>query len=91
MLKILIEKKLCQPLLVLCLLMLAAFRVPQDHITIYMIGDSTMAIKEKKAYPETGWGMPFAVFFNDNVTVDNTAKNGRSTKSFISEGLWITC
>jgi lysophospholipase L1-like esterase len=88
MLKILIEKKLCQPLLVLCLLMLAAFRVPQDHITIYMIGDSTMAIKEKKAYPETGWGMPFAVFFNDNVTVDNTAKNGRSTKSFISEGLW---
>ena len=66
----------------------AAFTLPQDHITIYMIGDSTMAIKEKKAYPETGWGMPFANFFDETVTVDNRAKNGRSTKTFITEGLW---
>jgi lysophospholipase L1-like esterase len=75
-------------MLVLCLLTLASFSVQQDHITVYMIGDSTMSVKEKKAYPETGWGMPFANFFDQTVTIDNRAKNGRSTKSFISEGLW---
>ena len=53
-----------------------------------MAGDSTMANKEVKAYPETGWGMPFAYFFDSTITVDNRAKNGRSTRTFISEGLW---
>jgi len=57
-------------------------------ITVWLIGDSTMANKEVKAFPETGWGMPFANFFDSTVTVDNRAKNGRSTKSFIAEGLW---
>jgi lysophospholipase L1-like esterase len=65
-----------------------AFTLPQQHITVYLIGDSTIAIKEKKAYPETGWGMPFANYFDTTVTVDNRAKNGRSTSTFITEGLW---
>jgi len=47
-----------------------------------------MSNKEVSAYPETGWGMPFAHFFDETVTVDNRAKNGRSTKTFLSEGLW---
>ena len=37
-----------------------------------------MSQKEIKAYPETGWGMPFSVFFNSTVTIDNRAKNGRA-------------
>ena len=53
-----------------------------------MAGDSTMAIKSTKNYPETGWGMPFVYMFDSTVKVDNRAKNGRSTKSFIAEGLW---
>lgn len=53
-----------------------------------MAGDSTMSIKNPKAYPETGWGEPFATFFDDNIEVVNLAKNGRSTKTFVSEGLW---
>ena len=56
--------------------------------TVYMAGDSTMAIKDVKDYPETGWGMPFQYFFSDSVTVDNRAKNGRSTRTFIEEGRW---
>jgi lysophospholipase L1-like esterase len=60
----------------------------QKNIKVYLIGDSTMSIKEVKAYPETGWGMPFAYFFDSTVSVDNRAKNGRSTKTFISEKLW---
>lgn len=61
---------------------------PPKKIKVWLIGDSTMSNKEVRYYPETGWGMPFAYFFDTSVTVDNRAKNGRSTKSFISEGLW---
>jgi lysophospholipase L1-like esterase len=60
----------------------------KKKIKIFIAGDSTAANKEVKAYPETGWGMPFAYFFDSSVTVDNRAKNGRSTRTFISEGLW---
>jgi lysophospholipase L1-like esterase len=56
--------------------------------TIYLIGDSTMSIKETKAYPETGWGMPFATFLDSSIVVENHAKNGRSTRTFISENRW---
>lgn len=68
--------------------MLMSFLLPAQHITVWLAGDSTMANKEVKAFPETGWGMPFYAFFDTSVTVKNIAKNGRSTKSFISEGLW---
>ncbi|KAA5542951.1 rhamnogalacturonan acetylesterase [Adhaeribacter rhizoryzae] len=71
------------------LLCLMAFAWPQQKkLKVYLIGDSTMAIKETKAYPETGWGMPFSYFFDNTAEVDNRAKNGRSTKTFIAEGLW---
>ena len=60
----------------------------KKKIKLWLIGDSTMSIKEKKAWPETGWGMPFANFWDSTVIVDNRAKNGRSTKSFMTEGLW---
>lgn len=47
-----------------------------------------MSLKEIKAYPETGWGMPFVYFWDSTVTVVNKAKNGRSTSSFRQERLW---
>ncbi len=67
---------------------LMSFINPASKITIWMIGDSTMAIKETKTYPETGWGMPFVYFFDSSVTIENRSKNGRSTRSFIEEKLW---
>ncbi|MCC3157490.1 rhamnogalacturonan acetylesterase [Hymenobacter sp. 15J16-1T3B] len=73
----------------LLLLLLAAFTAPAPtSIKVYLVGDSTMAQKEVKAYPETGWGTPFAVFFDETVAVDNRAQNGRSTKTFITENRW---
>jgi len=60
----------------------------QEKTKVYLVGDSTMADKEEKAYPETGWGMPFEHFFDETIVVDNRAKNGRSTGSFIAEGRW---
>ena len=68
--------------------LLSYILIPQEKIKIYLAGDSTMSDKEVKAYPETGWGMPFAAFFDSSAIVDNRAKNGRSTKSFIAEGRW---
>lgn len=66
-----------------------AFLMPQKKkIKIFIAGDSTASIKDVKAYPETGWGMPFVYFWDSTVTVVNKAKNGRSTSSFQTEGLW---
>ncbi len=57
--------------------------------TIHLMGDSTMADKDiSKGSSERGWGMVFENFVDDEVHVINYAKNGRSTKSFIDEGLW---
>lgn len=68
---------------------LMAFSLPvRRKITVYLIGDSTMSIKQVKTYPETGWGMPFVYFFDSTVTVDNRAQNGRSTRTFMAEGRW---
>ena len=62
--------------------------IEKKQIKVWLIGDSTMSIKETKAFPETGWGMPFSYFFDSTVIVENRAKNGRSSKSFRMEGLW---
>ncbi len=68
--------------------MLLAIAHPPQKITVYLAGDSTMSDKAKTAYPETGWGMPFAHFFDSGVKVDNRAMNGRSTRTFIEENRW---
>lgn len=70
------------------MLILMSFAIPAKKIKVYLIGDSTMSIKQISKYPETGWGMPFAHFFDETVTVDNRAQNGRSTRSFMTEGRW---
>ncbi len=56
--------------------------------TLYMIGDSTMATKEKLYLPERGWGQALTTYFTDELLIENHAKNGRSTRSFIYQGRW---
>jgi len=72
---------------VIILLMAFGFQ-EKKTITLWLCGDSTMSVKDKRAYPETGWGMPFVYFWDSTVIVENLAKNGRSTSSFRTEGLW---
>ncbi|MFM6948359.1 MAG: glycosyl hydrolase family 28 protein [Aquirufa sp.] len=62
--------------------------VEPEPIRVFLIGDSTMANKQPADYPETGWGIPFRLLFNEAVEVQNHAYNGRSTKSFRTEGRW---
>ena len=54
---------------------------PTRPVHLVLVGDST-------ATDELGWGTGFKQFVNERATVTNTAKNGRSSKSFIAEGHW---
>lgn len=75
-------------LLVLLSVMIMPGSNEQELIHVYTIGDSTMANKNTEVYPETGWGQVLPQFFDEQVKIHNHALNGRSSKSFISEGRW---
>jgi DNA sulfur modification protein DndE len=71
------------------LLVLTAFRPADEKLTVFLCGDSTLADKLPADKPETGWGMVLPTYLNTEVVqVQNHAVNGRSTKSFLTEGRW---
>jgi len=51
-----------------------------EKITIYLIGDSTVCTQPLSQAPVTGWGTPFAVFFDKAVKVENHAKGAEAPK-----------
>ena len=59
----------------------------QGPLRLVIIGDSTVC-----NYPtniaQRGWGQFIQGYFKDDVKVINLARSGRSTKTFIKEGLW---
>jgi len=56
---------------------------------VHLAGDSTMADKPTEPpNPEHGWGQLLPKFFKDPAMIVNHAANGRSTRSFITEGRW---
>ena len=65
-----------------------AFNSGEEKLRIFLVGDSTMANKLPFDAPETGWGMILPQYFSESVEVQNHAVNGRSTKSFRTEGRW---
>lgn len=73
---------------VACLPLLLAFCWPSRKVTVWMVGDSTMCQYSSSRFPLTGWGMPFARYFDSGVVVKNRARGGRSTRTFLAEGLW---
>ena len=80
------KKSISYLLVIVVVLMTTAAK---KTVTIFMIGDSTMANKSiDNDKQERGWGMALQGFFTENVRVDNHAVNGRSSKSFIDEGRW---
>lgn len=81
-----LNTQVCIALMLLSLLF--TITSSDKRITIFMIGDSTMANKDIKKGQERGWGMALQGFFTENVVVDNHALNGRSSRSFIIEGHW---
>lgn len=78
-------------LAVACAIMasIACISAGRRPVTLFMVGDSTMADKEElEASPERGWGQLFPTYLTGNIVVQNHARNGRSTKSFIDQGRW---
>lgn len=67
-----------------------AFLLPTKKTTVFLIGDSTCANKPLEDNPERGWGQLLPNYFTDEVSIQNHAVNGRSTKSFINEHRWDT-
>lgn len=79
--------------IVLCtFLFLSAFTTEKDRIiTIFMIGDSTMADRNTdNGNLERGWGQMLPRFLTEDIVLENHAACGRSTLSFINEGRWQT-
>jgi lysophospholipase L1-like esterase len=73
----------------LCCLLLMSFWLPAEKkIRVWLVGDSTMCTYEPERGPITGWGMPFAHFFDSTVVINNRARGGRSTRTFIEEKRW---
>ena len=55
--------------------------------TIFVAGDSTAARGAGEA--QQGWAVPFADYFDrTKVNVINRARGGRSSRTFVTEGLW---
>jgi rhamnogalacturonan acetylesterase len=54
--------------------------------TLFVVGDSTA---NNNANGGKGWGDPFAAFFDaSKLNVLNRARAGRSSRTFLTEGLW---
>jgi lysophospholipase L1-like esterase len=82
-------KTLRLTLTLLAVLLLAPAALGQETVTVFLAGDSTMAPKLETKRPETGWGERLQKHFDERrLRVDNHAMNGRSTRTFISEGRW---
>ena len=72
--------------------LIAVFALPagaQEEVRIAIIGDSTVC-----NYPTNqamrGWGQLLPERFSESVKFLNVARSGRSTKTFLAEGLWKT-
>jgi lysophospholipase L1-like esterase len=57
-------------------------------INLVIIGDSTVCEYPGTNLVQRGWGHFIQDYFDDGVKVINLARSGRSTKTFIKEGLW---
>lgn len=61
-------------------------RAPGTQPTMWVTGDSTVQTYTSDWVPQAGWGQMIGRFLADDVTVENKAIGGRSSKNFISQG-----
>jgi len=64
--------------------------LPQRKPVLYIIGDSTVKNGDGTGRNSlVGWGSVIAPYFDTtNISVRNHARGGRSSRTFITEGLW---
>jgi len=67
----------------------AGLREKDTKVTVYTIGDSTVKNGDGSgSNGQWGWGAFLADFLKDDVVVVNRALGGRSSRTYIEEGLW---
>lgn len=78
------------PLLVLVVFLGVSFQELQDKPVLYIIGDSTVQNGSGKGADSLwGWGSFMDLFLNtDKIEIQNHAKGGRSSRTFVTEGRW---
>lgn len=73
-------------ILVLLAFVFISFVADQYRPTVYLIGDSTVRNSNQEYW---GWGTLLPEFLDSNqVSVNNQAMAGRSTRTFVKEGRW---
>ena len=55
---------------------------------VIVAGDSTASSYPQTRAPQAGWGQVLDYYLRDDVILLNRAVSGRSTKSYLDEGLW---
>src|SRR6516164_2986704 len=72
--------------LMLCAAALSVAAQDAPKPTLYIIGDSTV---NNHTAVLLGWGDPIKSLFDlSKINVENKARGGRSSRTFITEGLW---
>ena len=56
------------------------------NVTVFVAGDSTVQTYVSSSIHQGGWGQFFDSYFATQVTVDNRAIGGRTSRRFIEEG-----
>lgn len=82
--------KFLLPAIALIVIIAASFQKIQDKPVLYIIGDSTVQNGSGKGADSLwGWGSFMNLYFNtDKIEIQNHAKGGRSSRTFITEGRW---
>ncbi|MCD0455906.1 rhamnogalacturonan acetylesterase [Chryseobacterium sp. LC2016-27] len=82
--------KIIVPLILLVVFVGVSFQKIQNKPVLYIIGDSTVQNGSGKGADSLwGWGSFMNLYFNTNkIEIQNHAKGGRSSRTFITEGRW---
>jgi len=82
--------KMMIPFVLLTVFLGVSFQKIQDKPVLYIIGDSTVQNGSGKGSDSLwGWGSFMNVFLNtDKIEIQNHAKGGRSSRTFLTEGRW---
>src|SRR6266480_778435 len=75
------------PIVAVLLIMNVPSRAQEKRLpTLFIIGDSTVKNSGKGLL---GWGDPIANYFDQTkILIENRARGGRSSRTFVTEGLW---
>ncbi|MFY1045794.1 rhamnogalacturonan acetylesterase [Chryseobacterium sp. GP-SGM7] len=84
------KTKYILPIIASIVFLAVSFQKFQDKPVLYIIGDSTVQNGSGKGADSLwGWGSFMNLYFKtDKIEIQNQAKGGRSSRTFITEGRW---